>query len=391
MSYERNIQNYTLYRFFYGMLIIGPVITPYFRWKGLSYTEIMWLQSIAALSVVIFEVPTGVVADKISRRLSLLCAGLCLGIALTIYIQTQSFYAFAFAEALFGLGLTFGSGADSALLYESLHRLGREDEYARIDGRAASFIFAGQAVGVVISSLLYTLNPNLPFWISVGSAFTASALAMRFVEIEREKSTQSYQAHILQNLHLVIKSPRILWVMGLSALIGFASRSGFWLYEPYFTHVNIDIVWFGAIFCFFNIIAAFSAKVLVNHIKKYRIALLVMGLLLALSFLLPTFFIMPVAIVFLALQQIVRGAYRPTLTGYINRQIKDQNRATVISIVSLSGNLSFAFFSPLLGMYLDHNGTIATYWIVGVITLTGISLLTLLRRAQKSPIALETV
>ncbi len=225
----------------------------------------------------------------------------------------------------------------------------------------------------------------------MGSAFTASALAMRFVEIEREKSTQSYQAHILQNLHLVIKSPRILWVMGLSALIGFASRSGFWLYEPYFTHVSIDIVWFGAIFCFFNIIAAFSAKVLVNHIKKYRIALLVMGLLLALSFLLPTFFIMPVAIVFLALQQIVRGAYRPTLTGYINRQIKDQNRATVISIVSLSGNLSFAFFSPLLGMYLDHNGTIATYWIVGVITLTGISLLTLLRRAQKSPIALETV
>jgi MFS family permease len=171
MSYERNIQNYTLYRFFYGMLIIGPVITPYFRWKGLSYTEIMWLQSIAALSVVIFEVPTGVVADKISRRLSLLCAGLCLGIALTIYIHTQSFYAFAFAEALFGLGLTFGSGADSALLYESLHRLGREDEYARIDGRAASFIFAGQAVGVVISSLLYTLNPNLPFLDQRGQCF----------------------------------------------------------------------------------------------------------------------------------------------------------------------------------------------------------------------------
>jgi len=387
--YIRNIQNYTLYRFFYGMLIIGPVLTPYFRWKGLSYTEIMWLQSIAALSVVVFEVPTGIVADKVSRRLSLICAGLCIGTALVIYIQTSTFYAFAFAEALFGLGLTFGSGADSALLYESLQGLGREKEYARIEGRAASFVFGGQAVGSVISSWLYVITPDLPFWVSVGSAFGAALFALRFVETNHTKEVQAYHTHLIQSLKVATQSPRILWVIGLSALIGFGSRSGFWLYEPYFTQVNIDIIWFGAIFCGFNIIAAISAKVLVNHINKYRFALLIMGLLLACSFMLPALWVMPLAIVFLGLQQIVRGAYKPTLNGYINRQIQNHNRATVISIVSLSANLSFAIFSPLVGMYLDHHGTIDTYWVIGLITLAGVSLLTLLRHAQKPHTALE--
>lgn len=386
---QRNIQTYTLYRFFYGMLIIGPVLTPYFRWKGLSYTEIMWLQSIAALSVVIFEVPTGVIADKVSRKLSLFCAGACIGVSLSIYILTQSFWAFACAEALFGLGLTFGSGADSAILYESLHRLGRESEYTRLEGRAASFVFGGQAIGCIASSWLYTINPNLPFWVSVGSAFLAAIWAARFYEPIREKSTTHYHTHMLQSLHLVRKSPRIMWLIGLSALIGFASRSGFWLYEPYFTHVHIDIVWFGLIFSALNIVAALSAKVLVNHITKYRVALLYMGLLLAFSFVLPAIWATAASIAFFCLQQIVRGAYKPTLNGYVNRQIQDQNRATVISFVSLSANLSFAFFSPLVGMYLDHNGTIPTYWTIGCITFAGVLLLSLSRRSQKSRVALE--
>jgi MFS family permease len=139
----------------------------------------------------------------------------------------------------------------------------------------------------------------------------------------------------------------------------------------------------------FFIIYRLSLMSYQRNINKYRFALLVMGVLLGISFLLPSLWVMPFSIVFIGLQQIVRGAYRPTLNGYINRQIEDIHRATIISIVGLSANLSFAFFSPLVGMYLDHNGTIATYWIVGILTLTGTSLLTLIRRAQKSHVTSE--
>jgi MFS family permease len=382
-AYESNVRNYLRFRFFYGMLIIGPVVTPYLRFKGMSYTEIMWLQSISAMAVVLFEVPTGAIADKLSRRLSLVLAGTCIGTALIIYILTWSFWTFAVAEALFGLGLTFGSGADSALLYESLDRLGRKEEYIRVEGRTAAYIFAGQGVGSIISSLLYALNPHLPFWISVGSAFTAAGVARKFVETERPQSAHQYHVHILSCFKMAAKTPRILWTICLAALMGVCFRSAFWLYEPYFTLVHIEVVWFGPIFCAFNIVAALSAKHVVARLRRYRTALLGMGVLLACSFLLPALLVAPWSIAIISLQQVVRGAYRPTLNGYVNRQIKDENRATVISIISLAAGLSFACLSPLVGMSLDGRGAIATYAFMGAGTLMGIALLTLMRRAQQ--------
>ena len=68
---ERNVRLYYRFRFAQNMLIIGPVLVPYMLFKGLSYAEILTLQSLSAVAVVLFEVPTGVVADRLSRNLSL--------------------------------------------------------------------------------------------------------------------------------------------------------------------------------------------------------------------------------------------------------------------------------------------------------------------------------
>lgn len=97
----------------------------------------------------------------------------------------------------------------------------------------------------------------------------------------------------------------------------------------------------------------------------------------------PAFLIFPWIIVVLGLQQIVRGLYNPTLRFYINHQIKDEYRATVISLVSLSASLGFAIFSPFVGISLDKNGTIPTYLWMGIITLGGTLFLVLLRKLQK--------
>lgn len=92
-KYAQNIRCYTAYRLFWGLLIIAPILTPYLLLKGLSYSEIMILQSVAAISVVLFEVPTGTIADKISRKLSIFLGAVCMGIALTVYVLADSFYA----------------------------------------------------------------------------------------------------------------------------------------------------------------------------------------------------------------------------------------------------------------------------------------------------------
>ena len=97
-AYRRNISLYPLYSFFLGMLIIGPVLTPYLLLKGLDYVQIMVLQSISAATVVFFEVPTGMVADRVSRRLSLVLAGAGMSVGLVLYILGQTFFWLALAE-----------------------------------------------------------------------------------------------------------------------------------------------------------------------------------------------------------------------------------------------------------------------------------------------------
>ena len=384
--YEVNIRLFSAYRFFIRMLIIGPVLTPYMLSKGLSYSQIMLLQSLSAISVVAFEVPTGAVADKVSRRLSLALSGVFIGIGLLLYILFESFHVFALAEILFGLGMTFSSGADSAILYESLAKLERTGDYQKITGRAASYVFIGQGIGSVISSLLYKLNPDIPFWASVASALIAALVAIGFVETKRQKSEHGYQTHILRSLSISLKTPHILWAVLFACIMGFAFRTAYWLYEPYFKRVHIDVAWFGAIFFCYNMIAAASAKYLLDRLssRNPRTVLLSLGILLAVSYLLPVLFVFPWAIALIGLQQIVRGLYRPTMEFYINRQIKDEYRATVISIVSLAASLCFAVLSPLVGISLDRQGAIPTYTWMGAVTLGSVLLLTLMRKIQKT-------
>ncbi|NQV17936.1 MAG: MFS transporter [Armatimonadetes bacterium] len=384
-KYAKNIRVYPTYRFFVNMLIIGPILVPYMLFKGMSYSQIMLLQSISAISVFIFEIPTGTIADKISRKLSLSLGGIFLGMGLLLYIIFKSFYIFAIAEIIFGIGLTFNSGADAAILYESLKKLDRKKEYQKMEGHAAFLIFIGQAVGSIFSGFLYKYNPSLPFWISLVNIFIAVIVATSFKDTERKKSEHTYLVHVFKSIHISFKTPRILWTVLFAALMGFSFRVSFWLYQPYFQTVNIDVQWFGVIFFFFNMIAAFSSKVLV---KKYydtrpRKILISLAFLLAFTYLLPALLIFPWAIAIIGLQQIIRGLYNPTLRFYINHQIKDEYRATVLSLVSLTASLSFAIFSPFVGISLDKSGTIPTYIWMGTITVGGTLMLILLRKLQK--------
>lgn len=383
---EKNISVYYFFKFFQNMLIIGPILVPFLIFKGLSYSEIMLLQSISAVSVFVFEVPTGVVADKVSRRFSLSLCTIIMAIGLSFYIFFNDFIFLAMAELLFGIGMTFGSGADSAILFESLNRLGKKEKYRLIEGKCNSNIYLGQGIGSILSSFLYSVSPFFPFWISLGSLGIATASSFMFHEPEeREKSGHSYMKHIVKGFGVALKLPRVRWAMGFAALMGFAVRVGYWLYQPYFKEVNLDIIWYGLIFFGFNMVSAFSARYLMKKFEgsRPRKTLTVLGYIMAASYLLPLIFLGKAGIIFLALQQIVRGMYKPTMRFYINHQISDAYRATVISIIGLCANLSFAILSPFVGLGLDNSGTIPVYLVIGLSVSAVTALLWKLRNVQK--------
>ncbi len=383
---NRNISVYYRFKFSQNMLIIGPVLVPYMLFKGLSYSEMMFLQSISAVAVVLFEVPTGSIADRVSRKFSLVISSVITAFGLSLYIVCESFLAFALAELLFGLGMTFSSGADSAILFESLSRMEREKEYSKIEAKAMSNIFVGQAVGSIASGLLYSVSPYIPFWISLGMLFLSSGYSLFFTEPDHgERSRESYLVHVARSFGDAVKKPRVRWALYFSALMGVMLRASFWLYEPYFKLVRLDIALYGIVFAGFNVVCALSSRYLMKLFENVRPrkSLTFLGLLMGGAYLIPLILLNVGSLAFLALGQIVRALYQPIMRFYINRQIEDAFRATIISIVSLTASLSFAVFSPLIGLGLDRAGAISVYLVMGLVSVGGSLFLWRVRNLQK--------
>jgi predicted MFS family arabinose efflux permease len=199
------------------------------------------------------------------------------------------------------------------------------------------------------------------------------------------KTSHNYITHILKSSGYAFKHPRILWAIIFAFVFGFFFRSSYWFYQPYFSAVNIDVKWFGIIYFGFNIVAALSAKFLVAkyYDERPRRILIALCWLLAVSFLIPAIIKSPFILVILALQQIVRGLKDPTLRFYINHNVDDGYRATVISLVSLAGSLGFAIFAPFVGKGLDANSPFTIYLRMGLILAASTILLIFLRNVLK--------
>jgi MFS family permease len=107
MDYSKNTKIYYMYSTFAELLILGPILVLFLVAKGLSFTEIMVLQSISAIAVVLFEVPTGAVADKIGRKESILLGALLWAISLGFYVVGTRFYMFILADLPFLISVFF--------------------------------------------------------------------------------------------------------------------------------------------------------------------------------------------------------------------------------------------------------------------------------------------
>jgi MFS family permease len=154
---EGNIVKLAAVRFLCWMHLMSAVIIPFFReWGGLSFVQIFALQTWFMLVCFLMEVPTGAVADRFGRKVSVACGGFLLAAASALYGTFPHLAVFVVAEALFAIAITLISGADEALAYDSLLAQGRELEasrvMARLEAAKLTGIFAGALLGAVVAS-----------------------------------------------------------------------------------------------------------------------------------------------------------------------------------------------------------------------------------------------
>ncbi|MFL0266983.1 MFS transporter [Candidatus Clostridium radicumherbarum] len=381
MRIEKNVKLYYLYSTFAELLILGPILVLFLTAKGLSFTEIMLLQSISSISVFFFEVPTGAVADKLGRKYSILIGASLWALGLLFYVIGKSFFVFALSEITFSLGSAFKSGADTALIYDSLKMLKREKEFQMIEGKARSYSLYAQALGSVLSSFLYEKNVNLPLIVSIIFMLVTIAIVLTFKEPEVEGKEGrfgiNYFKHIKESGKYILNHDKLKAIVFFSMIFFVFYRTGFWYFQPYMEGVNIPVKYFGVIFFIFNITAAFISKRSSYIMEKTKPKTLTfMSALMIVSFLILGKVRAWPGVFAILLQQAARGIYGPVTTKYLNKHIPSDKRSTILSFQSLCTNLAVAIAFPFMGILKDHSDIFTTHLILSaaMIILTFISI-----------------
>src|SRR5688572_26215708 len=113
--------------------------------RGLEFDEIMVLSALYSAVVIFVEIPTGAMADRMGRRVTMMAGALAMVAACLVSFGAHSFAAFALAEALAAISISLCSGADSAYLFDLLAADGRAEEYPHRESIASAWHLFGNA------------------------------------------------------------------------------------------------------------------------------------------------------------------------------------------------------------------------------------------------------
>lgn len=190
--------------------------------------QLVLLGTALEASVFIFEVPTGVVADVFSRRLSILIGLVLIGIGFVVTGVFPSFWLILFGQVLWGLGFTFTSGAQQAWISDEIG----EEHAAAAFLRGAQLENLGALAGVALGTGLGLISVALPIWLG-GVIFFLLAGWLLLVMPERgfhptpagERSTWQRMAHTLaEGLRMVRRRPALVGILAIGLIYGLYSE-----------------------------------------------------------------------------------------------------------------------------------------------------------------------
>ncbi len=385
---EGNIWKSYVFQMLRGLFFSVPVMVLFWQDNGLSLTEIMILQSLFSIAIVLLEVPTGYFADVFGRKKSLIYASLFSFFGFVIYSLGYNFYQFLAAEILLAFACSFMSGADSALLYDTLKDLKKENLYKKIWGNILSYGFASIAFASVIGGFVGKINLRWTIYLTVPFMAMLIPLAFSLKEPKRHKTIfkKGYILELFKTIkYAIIKNKKLKWLVVYSGvLLGFNSAA-IWLYQPYFKISGLDIVYFGIVFAFFNIVAAISSKYAhkIEGVIGQKSSLVSLVLITGISYLLMSNFIYIFSFSFAFLQQFVRGFSKPIIEDYINKLTSSEIRATVLSVQNMSYKFFYAAIIPIIGWIADVYNLVQALAILGITTLIiGIFSILMLRKVK---------
>ena len=396
----------------YLTLTLGNTLAASFIWgintlflldAGLSNLEAFAANAFFTAGMVLFEVPTGVVADGWGRRVSFLLGTVTLaGSTYLYYVLWQlsaPFWAWAVVSVLLGLGFTFFSGAVEAWLVDALRFSGYEGGLEAVLGRGVMVSGVAMLVGSVAGGVIAQVTDlGVPFLLRVGvllAMFVVAFWLMHDVGFTPERSThplQATRAVLAASIENGLKNPPVRYVMLAAPFSAGVGIYVFYALQPYLLELFGDPRAYSvaglaaAIVAGAEVLGGWVAPRIRRLVRKRTTVLILSGGVSAMILVVLGFTqVFWAALALLALWALVDAAGVPVRQAYLNDMIASKQRATVLSFDSLIGSGGGVVVQPLLGRAADVYGYPASLAIGGVIQLIAVPFLLASRRQGPRP------
>jgi MFS family permease len=395
----------------YYTLMLGNTLAASFIWgintlflldAGLSNLEAFAANAFFTAGMLIFEIPTGVVADTVGRRASYLIGTVTLAVTTVLYwllwVWESPFWAWAIVSVLLGLGFTFFSGAVDAWLVDALTATGYRGSLESVFGRAQIVggiaMLSGSVLGGVIAQIT---DLGVPFLVRAAVLvvmFIVAALLMRDIGFTPDRSENPIQATrtvFRASVRYGLGNPPVRWLMLASPFTAGVGIYVFYALQPYllelwgdeqaYTVAGLAAALLSGAAIVGGAIAPWVRRLFRRRTSSILLATISSAIVLLGLGLVRNFW---VAIALVAVWGIASAIDDPVHRAYLNDMIPSKQRATVLSFDSLMGSGGGVVFQPILGRAADLGGYGASLIWSGAITAIAVPFV-LLSRAQHDP------
>ncbi|MBT3292783.1 MFS transporter [Candidatus Peregrinibacteria bacterium] len=363
----KNIHRLMLASFLFGLSFSLPIETLFFIEKGISLYELMILESILLISVIIFEIPTGIIGDKIGRKWSLVFSFVINIFAWIPWLLADSFFLFAITFFMFGIACAFYSGSDQALIYDDLKAVGKEGKMKKVYGMYDSMKVFSAGIAALIGG--YIAHQHLLeefynlFFLCIVAQIIGLIVLLTVKEPSRsikgmQKKHAPEKALVLfkDGIRLILSNKKLRKILLLSAFTMPFSYVLIRFYQPYFKLADVPNIWFGQALFLSCILSAF-AKIFAYKIESIfgvdKGTLIITIVPSILWGLMAVVFHPALAIMIFILNDGAGCIRDPIFADYQNRHIESKNRATVLSTISLIISLYHLIMRPIIGYFAD--------------------------------------
>ena len=339
-----------------GMLFFLPILALYFEESLFTATNVALIFAIEALAMVIFEIPTGAIADLFGRKKTLVMANFVVLIAVLFLYIGGSMLMFVLFAIFNSFARALASGTYSAFLYDTLKEEKQEHHYKMVIGTFYALWPVGASIGSVIGGYLAKISLSFPVGLSLIPLFFALILTLMLKEPKYEKEEhKNVLKHMLNSTKLIIHNKQLI-VLALGGFILMAFGETIHLLGPlFFKFKEIPIELFGWITAFvfgFSSLGHYYSHAISEKIGNKKI-IIISVFSSALFLILATFTTKYIAILFFIVPSLFYGLRNPVINHLLNSEISSSKRATVISINNFLGQLGLAIFAPFIGYFAE--------------------------------------